>query len=416
LSGITFNTDENDSHGFTRRMNDSDIVISTSASIESARRFLHDEDEELPAIPANTRISGSPSFPPFHNARNGSTSLSKSKRINTFAAACLSTLSTFRGYGCKRLCWSISVVIILTVSVWGIRVAVREKQSKETANPHRIRDIHSKILEVGLTEKETLETPGTPQYHAVQWLANVDGAKLHPGDPNLAQRYVLAVLFYSTAGTQEHVSPIGSWNNQQSWMTSSGVCSWVGVECELDPKGPSFDGNGLVTALNLTQNGLAGSLPSELQGLEGLLALDLSHNALVGTLPKSLGNLSKLLDLILRNNKLSGYLPPEYGVGFHSLRQLSLGENYLNGFVPKEIQHMTNLRALGLEGNEFEGHIPDLEDLQKLTRLYLESNKLDGPFPDSVTRLTSLVELNLSQNHLTGFLPDEMEKLTRLGM
>jgi hypothetical protein len=382
-------------------------------SIESARRFLYDEDEELPALPANTPISDNTAFPSFPTARSGSTQ-SKSKRVNPFAAACLSTLSTFRGYGCKRLCFIISGTALLLVCVWGIVIAARDKRSKETANPHRIRDIQSRILEIGLSEKEILETPGTPQFHAVRWLANLD--QTNTGDPYLVQRYILAVLFYSTSGTEEHISPLGRWNNQKSWMTSSGFCGWVGVECELDPKGPTFDGNGVVTSLNLTLNGLAGSLPSELEGLEGLLRLDLSDNALVGTLPKSLGNLKNLLDMILRNNELSGYLPSEYGVGFRSLRQLSLGVNKLKGYIPKEIQHMTNLLALGLEGNEFAGHVPDLEDLQKLTRLYLESNKLEGPFPESVTRLTSLVELNLSQNHLTGYLPSEIEKLTRLGM
>ncbi|KAG7338986.1 RHS repeat-associated core domain containing protein [Nitzschia inconspicua] len=402
-----------DGDGLTRRSNDSGIAASTSA-IESARRFLYDEDEEPPLAPANIPISGSSAFPPFPIAPKGHTNLSRSKRVNPVSAACISTFSTCRGYGAKRLGLLVCGIGLLIGSIWGISAAVSGKQSNESANPRRIQDIYNQISELGLTSQETLDTPGTPQYNAVQWLANVDGAKLRAGDPFLMQRYILAVLFYSTAGTEEHVSPVGNWNDQTLWMTSSGFCSWFGVKCELDPAGPTFNGNGVVTALNLTQNGLAGSLPSELAGLDGLLRLDLSQNSLTGTLPKSLASLDKLLNLFLRRNELSGILPSEYGVGFGSLRQLSLGENNLRGPIPKEIEHMTNLLALGLESNEFEGHIPDLRDLQKLTRLYLEANKLDGPFPSSVTQLTSLVELNLSENHITGVLPEEMEQLTRL--
>lgn len=304
---------------------------------------------------------------------------------------------------------------LLVGAIWGISTAVGSKASQESVNPNRVRDIHTTILEQGLTSQETLETPGTPQYHAVQWLANVDGAKLRAGDPYLVQRYALAVLFYSTSGTEKHVKPVGNWKDQGSWMTSSGFCSWLGVECEMDPQGPTFNGNGVVTALNLSHNGLAGSLPSELAGLDGLLTLDVSGNEMIGTLPKSLGNLSKLRDLNLRKNQFSGTIPSEYGVGFSSLRQLNLGDNQLRGVIPEQIQHMTNLMALGLENNQLEGHIPDLRDLQKLKKLYLESNNLDGPFPSSVTRLTSLVELNLSQNHITGVLPEELDQLTRLG-
>ncbi|KAL3919541.1 MAG: hypothetical protein SGILL_003704 [Bacillariaceae sp.] len=392
---------------------------STSASIENARRFLYDEDE-VPA-PANTPLphGGSTAFPPFPTPRTGGTSgtnLSKgnNKRMNPVTAACMSTLTTCRGHGSKRTMLLMGGVALLLVSIWGITAAVGGKSDEESVKPHRVKDIHAKILELGLTSQETLEAPGTPQYHAVQWLANVDKQKLRASDPYLMQRYVLAVVFYSTAGTEDHVAPVGNWKDQTAWMTSAGFCSWHGVECALDPQGPVFDGNGVVTSLDLNHNGLAGFLPSEIGGLDGLLKLDLSVNELSGTLSKSLGNLSKLLDLILRENAFTGVLPSEFGLQFGSLRQLSLGENQLKGNVPSEIQHMTNLIELGLANNQFNGRVPDLRDLQKLNGLWLEGNNLDGPFPESITQLTSLVELNLSSNHITGMLPTSLDKLTAL--
>jgi hypothetical protein len=402
--------------GITRRGADENpMATSTSSSIENARRFLYDEDEVPAGNPSNTPLpmGNSAAFPPFPTPRAGSTNLSKrNDRMNPVAAACMSTLTTCRGYGSRRLLLLMGGVGLLLVTIWGISAAV---SGKESVKPQRVQEIHAKVLELGVTSQQDLETPGTPQYHAVQWLANVDKQKLRANDPFLIQRYILAVVFYSTAGTEEHIEPIGNWKNQSLWMTSAGFCSWYGVECALDPNGPVFDGNGVVTTLDLNHNSLSGNLPSEIAGLDDLLKLDLSVNSLTGSLPMSLGKLSRLMDLILRENQLSSTLPTEYGLHFSSLRQLSLGENHLRGSIPRQIEHMTNLMELGLENNQFNSYVPDLRDLVKLNGLWLEGNMLDGPFPESVTKLTSLVELNLSGNHITGVLPTALDKLTALG-
>lgn len=405
--------------GLTRRTPEGGYITSTSVSIENARRFLYDEDDDLPMTgnPANTPLpSGAGSAFPPPPRRGGSTDLSKGgdhRRVNTCAAACLATCGTWKGYGSKRLLLLICGVGILLASVWVIVALVNSEE--EHANYSRVNGIHAKVTAEGITSQSDLETVGTPQYHAVQWLANVDGAKLRANSPYLMQRYVLAVLFYSTSGTEEHVKPKGMWNSQTGWLSAAGLCIWEGVECEADPNGPRFDGDGVVTALNLTSYGLAGNLPSELKALNKLTRLDLSKNGLVGTLPKDLVSLQELKVLILRDNQLSGTIPTDYGLKFSNLRQLGLGVNKLHGGIPREVEHMVNLRALGLEHNELEGLIPELEDLSKLKQLYLEGNKLDGPFPSSVTKLTNLVDLNLSNNHLTGMLSPELEKLTGLG-
>jgi hypothetical protein len=409
--------------GLTRRTPEGGYITTTSASIENARRFLYDDDDDPPMSignPANTPLGVGKPFPPPPPHRGGkATNLSKggggsnNRRLNNFTAACLATCGTCRGYGSKRLLLVIVGVSVLLAATWGIVALVTS--DAEHVNTRRVNSIHAMIIDQGITSEADLESVGTPQYHAVQWLANVDGAKLRVDNAHLMQRYVLAVLFYSTAGTEEHVHPEGNWNSQQAWLSSSGYCIWEGIECETDPNGPRFDGNGAVTALNLTSHGLAGSLPSELNALRSLTRIDLSRNALIGALPESLASLKELKDLILRENQLSGTIPTDYGVKFSNLRQLSLGWNKFHGGIPRQVEHMVNLRALGLEHNLLEGVVPDLEDMSKLKQLYLEGNKLTGPFPSSVTKLTDLVDLNLSENHLTGFIPSELEHLTRLG-
>mmetsp|Transcript_52952 Transcript_52952/g.59941 ORF Transcript_52952/g.59941 Transcript_52952/m.59941 type:complete len:604 (-) Transcript_52952:76-1887(-) len=407
-----------DNDGLMRRAGTSTSIEGgglTPSKIEIARRFLDDEDEhqENPSntpLPVSTNLSGSVTSRslPFNQ---GSSIFNKSNSNN----------NTRRGTNrWKRfLCVAIFVGITLGC-IWGIVALVEKKNGggEEHIHEKRINEFHAEILELELSSKSDLETVGSPQYNAIQWLANVDGAKMKANNAHAMQRYALAVLFYSTSGTEDHVNPKGSWIDQNNWMTANGLCSWNGILC----KGDLDDGlsqhsnneNGFVTVLQLPSNNLDGNLPAELCALTLLSKLDLSQNGLTGTLPKELAALHELRDLVLRENNLSGLIPTDYGIQMSNMRQLNLGVNRFNGPIPQQIEHMVSLRSLGLERNQFKGRIPDLEDMIKLTQLHLESNNLVGPFPASVTKLTSLVELNLSNNHLTGFLPSELAKLTRL--
>ena len=417
----------------------------SNSKIESARRFLYDEDEAmgnpanmpLPTISSSSSTSGGGSaFPPpprlggpTNLSNNNNNNNNNRRSTNTFAGACIATMSTCIGYGGKRLLYATVVVGIMLGCIFGIASLVGGGGghdddgggNKEHSNQKRFNEFHTAIIELEISSRSDLETIGSPQYNAIQWLANVDGAKMKANDVHAMELYALACLFYSTSGTEEHINPEGNWINQKNWMTSNGLCSWHGVQCEGDilddgsSEQSNNNDNGFVAALQLPSNGLNGGLPSELSALTLLSKLDLSVNGLTGTLPKKLSELHELRDLILRENDFSGVIPTDYGIRLSNMRQLNLGVNRLNGPIPRQIEHMVELRSLGLERNQLQGNIPDLEDMSKLNMLYLESNNLDGPFPDSVTKLTSLVELNLSNNHLTGFLPAELAKLTRLG-
>ena len=418
----------------------------SNSKIESARRFLYDEDEAmgnpanmpLPTISSSSSTSGGGSaFPPpprlggpTNLSNNNNNNNNNRRSTNTFAGACIATMSTCIGYGGKRLLYATVVVGIMLGCIFGIASLVGGGGghdddggggNKEHSNQKRFNEFHTAIIELEISSRSDLETIGSPQYNAIQWLANVDGAKMKANDVHAMELYALACLFYSTSGTEEHINPEGNWINQKNWMTSNGLCSWHGVQCEGDilddgsSEQSNNNDNGFVAALQLPSNGLNGGLPSELSALTLLSKLDLSVNGLTGTLPKKLSELHELRDLILRENDFSGVIPTDYGIRLSNMRQLNLGVNRLNGPIPRQIEHMVELRSLGLERNQLQGNIPDLEDMSKLNMLYLESNNLDGPFPDSVAKLTSLVELNLSNNHLTGFLPAELAKLTRLG-
>jgi hypothetical protein len=83
-----------------------------------------------------------------------------------------------------------------------------------------------------------LLTSGTPQNRAFEWILDGDPAQVCPGETlNLVQRYVLALLFYSTGG--ENWDECGGNVSCPSvpYLSGSNVCSWYNTVCD------GLDGN-----------------------------------------------------------------------------------------------------------------------------------------------------------------------------
>ncbi|MBC6472703.1 MAG: putative Ig domain-containing protein [Hormoscilla sp. GM102CHS1] len=114
-----------------------------------------------------------------------------------------------------------------------------------------------------------------------------------------------------------------------------------------------------VTIINLRENRLRGTLPSELGSLSNLESLSLLDNGLRGTLPSELGSLSNLESLSLLDNGLRGTLPSELG-SLSNLQHLILSKNSLRGTLPSELGDLSNLQWLWLEENSLRGTLPAL--------------------------------------------------------
>ncbi|KAK9229849.1 hypothetical protein WN944_022815 [Citrus x changshan-huyou] len=208
----------------------------------------------------------------------------------------------------------------------------------------------------------------------------------------------------------------------RNWNTSSSVCNWTGITCDVRTH--------RVTALNIYGLNLTGTIPSELGNLSSLQTLDLSFNWFSGSIPASIFNMSSLLSIRFTNNTLFGELPPNFcnhlsnleslflkSNMFHGkipstlsnckrLREISLSLNDFSGTIPKEIGNVTKLIGLYLRGNQLQGEIPkELGNLSKLEILWLQNNFLTGAIPSSIFNLSSLSNLDLSHNNLTGTIP-----------
>jgi len=205
----------------------------------------------------------------------------------------------------------------------------------------------------------------------------------------------LVALYNSTNGA--------NWTNNTNWLTGN-VDTWYGVGVS----------EGRVMKIELNNNQLNGSLPTEISGLINLKRLYLSNNQLSGSLPYEIGGLIELTELILENNQLSNSIPSEIG-NLSNLKYLSLSNNKLTETIPVEIGNLDSLQQLLLDHNLLISSIPrEIGNLNSLTCLYLQNNQLSGIIPKEIGSLLNLKDFWLSNNQLKGTIPSEIGALIKL--
>ena len=189
-----------------------------------------------------------------------------------------------------------------------------------------------------------------------------------------------------------------------NWDEDLSIGEWQGVSIV----------EGRVVELDISAEGLTGTIPSELGSLANLVLLSLWGNHLTGEIPTELGNLSNLRALWLYWNQLTGEIPNELG-SLANLQSLLLSTNQLSGEIPVELGNLSNLIELSLWGNQLTGAIPsELGDLSNLRELVLSSNQLTGAIPPELGDLSNLTLLILRNNQLTGTIPPELGNLSNL--
>jgi Leucine-rich repeat (LRR) protein len=169
-----------------------------------------------------------------------------------------------------------------------------------------------------------------------------------------------------------------------------------------------------VTEINLNNNNLSGSLPSELGDLSNMRYLNLYNNKLLGSIPSQLGNLGNLISLSLHHNQLSGTIPDQLA-NLSNLESLNLHVNQLNGNIPAALGNLPKIKWIALSNNQFNGSIPiELGDLNFLETLSLDDNQLTGNIPAELANIGTLKSLSLSENQLDGSIPTQFSKLDNL--
>ena len=90
-----------------------------------------------------------------------------------------------------------------------------------------------------------------------------------------------------------------------NWSTKTPHCSWYGISCDAPQE--------RVSAINLSNMGLEGTIAPQIGNLSLLVSLDLSNNYFHATLPKDIGKiLINFVYLVIFNiNKGNSYLVPK---------------------------------------------------------------------------------------------------------
>jgi hypothetical protein len=161
-------------------------------------------------------------------------------------------------------------------------------------------DVSNQIVQLSPRSLDALQTAGSPQYRALEWVVNEQIASSLQNnralvanstatnndvvDSKILQRWILSTFYYSTEGDQ--------WDESGDWLNATDECSWTNVDCT---SGNGDDDHDRVEKLYLSGNNLAGELPLELSLLSSsLVYLPLNSNDIGGTIPTEFGLLTKL--------------------------------------------------------------------------------------------------------------------------
>ncbi|RWR78347.1 Serine/threonine protein kinase [Cinnamomum micranthum f. kanehirae] len=135
----------------------------------------------------------------------------------------------------------------------------------------------------------------------------------------------------------------------QPWSSSTHHCSWPFIT--FDPTTLS------ITAIDLTNLNLTGSIPLSIRHLPNLANLSLAVNSFSDNIPPDVAHLSNLRYLNLSNNVFNGSLPSNLSL-LQNLQILDLYNNNLIEALPADLAGIPVLRHLHLGGSFFSSSIP----------------------------------------------------------
>ena len=197
--------------------------------------------------------------------------------------------------------------------------------------------------------------------------------------------------------------------------------------------------------LTMSNCGLTGALPENIDQLSSLVTLDLGENHLSGDIPiESLARLSRLKHARLTRNAFSGSLTANVGK-LVELETFDVSSNALVGEIPRELFDLPLLEVLDVSNNDFTGPLaPPVAKMKTpgnlrvllagnnrlsgtpanaalferapfLRTMRVNDNAFDGAFDDDAFEgARELVEFDAANNALTGAMPSSVGAMEKL--
>ncbi|KAK0598801.1 hypothetical protein LWI29_038113 [Acer saccharum] len=207
-------------------------------------------------------------------------------------------------------------------------------------------------------------------------------------------------------------SELGNWTKlEQLYIDSSGVSGEIpstlaklqnmaivwASDTELTGRIPDFIGNwSKLTTLRFQGNSFDGPIPSSFSNLN-LTDLRISGLSNGSSTLAFMKNMKSLSFLELRNNNISDSIPSNIGE-FQSLQHLDLSFNNLGGDIPDSLFSLSSLANLFLGNNKLNGTLP-AQKSTSLLNIDVSYNNLIGSFPSWINQRN--LQLNVVANNLT---------------
>jgi Leucine-rich repeat (LRR) protein len=198
----------------------------------------------------------------------------------------------------------------------------------------------------------------------------------------------------------------------------------------------SFTSEMSIKLIDLSRNGMNGTVPMWAGLITSLKKLDISSNQFSGTLTVEIGMWKSLEVFGAANNRLTGVLPPyippalnyldlsdnqfsgPLSIGlcnYTNLKFVSLAGNLLGGAVAPLLECMTLIKTLQLSRCALTGTIPPgMRNIVGLETFYAENNFLNGTIPSELGSLSFLQTFRISNNSFVGTLPTEFGRLVEM--
>jgi hypothetical protein len=156
-----------------------------------------------------------------------------------------------------RILWAVSALMVVSITL-GVSFGLT---AKKNSPPPQSASVNEFLRGLPSYSLELANDDDSPQAKALAWLQK-DPQYSEYELYRLCQRYALAVLYLSTNGT--------SWYSKWGWLSNDNECSWYQHGGSGPEDGSSCVEDSRLSFLDLNENNLDGSIPTELALLTDL--------------------------------------------------------------------------------------------------------------------------------------------------
>ncbi|KAL2941416.1 hypothetical protein RDABS01_029766 [Bienertia sinuspersici] len=157
----------------------------------------------------------------------------------------------------------------------------------------------------------------------------------------------LKQIYHSFKDPNGYLNVTWNFNNK----TEGAICRFNGIECWHPDENR-------VLAIKLGDMGLLGQFPLGIQNCTSLTTLDLSGNGLNGSLPSDISKyIGFVTELDLSDNNFTGRIP-ELLANCSYLNDINLDYNHFSGQIPLNLGSLSRIKSFSVANNNLSGQVP----------------------------------------------------------